>query len=57
MIKIICRFAIVAMYCLSLGIQMAKHGQPKDGEYNALTAFSAMAIMLALMYGAGTFTD
>lgn len=57
MIKIICRFAIVAMYCLSLGIQLAKHGQPKDGEYNALTAFSAMVTMLALMYGAGTFTD
>ena len=55
-IQLICRAMIIALYAMTLGINIAKHGQSKEGEhYSAGTAFVAAAVMIALMYGAGTF--
>ena len=55
-IQLICRAMIIALYAMALGINIAKHGQSKEGEhYSAGAAFVAVALMLGLMYGAGTF--
>ena len=55
-IQLICRAMIIALYAMALGINIAKHGQSKEGEhYSAGAAFVAVALIIALMYGAGTF--
>ena len=55
MIRIVCRVAIIVFYALSLGIYLAKDGQPKEGKYSFATGLLSVAIMGALMVGAGTF--
>ena len=55
-IQLICRAMIIALYAMVLGINIAKHGELKEGEhYSATSAFVAIVLMLGLMYGAGTF--
>ena len=41
--------AICIMYALGLGINIAKHGEPKDDEYNALISLISIGINLTLI--------
>lgn len=51
----ICTIVILFLMVLSLGFNMAKHGEPKDDDYNAWGSLIATIIELALLYGAGLF--
>jgi len=42
--------------CLALGINIAKHGEPKNENYSAITSFIGAILTLALMYWGGFFT-
>ena len=55
MIKFVCRVLLIVLYSLAVGIVMAKDGQPKEGNYSAVSAILSAAITFALMAGAGTF--
>ncbi len=40
------------LYSLGLGIIMARHGSPKDGNYNIFTALISVSIQLFLVVNA-----
>ena len=42
--------AIIIMSCLSLGINLARHGEPKEGEYDFIVSLIANLIDLILIY-------
>jgi hypothetical protein len=46
---------IIALYTLSLGIHLAKDGEPRDGTYSFLSAFIATAIAFAILIWGGFF--
>jgi hypothetical protein len=47
--------AWLVLTILSLGIYMAKHGQPREEKYNFFTAFVVFMFELWLLYMAGLF--
>jgi hypothetical protein len=52
------QIALVVWIAMETGVQIAKHGQPRDGAYDAWTrALIPWAIMLGLLYYGGFFTD
>jgi hypothetical protein len=50
-----CQIALTALYVLSLGTHLAKHGEPKDGKYSFWTALVAVAIEFTLLYFGGFY--
>ena len=46
---------IIALYMLSLGLNLAKDGEPKDGTYHFGAAFIATAIIFAILIWGGFF--
>lgn len=44
--------AIIVMYVLSLGVNLGKHGRPREGEYNFWSSLISTAIMITLIYQA-----
>ena len=46
---------LLVLQVLSVGINMAKHGEPKTGKYNFFTSLISMAIVWTLFYYAGIF--
>ena len=46
---------MIALYMLSLGIYLAKDGEPKGGTYSFWTAFVATAIIFAILIWGGFF--
>lgn len=46
---------ILVIFAINLGINLAKHGEPKDGKYNFWAEIISTFIMLSLLYYAGTF--
>lgn len=48
-------YVILGIYVLNLGLNLGKHGEPKDGEYNFFTSLIATGIMMFLYYKAGLF--
>jgi len=51
----ICTFIILFLIVFNLGINAAKHGQPKDDTYNFWYNLIATIIVLLLYWGAGLF--
>lgn len=43
------------MYALSLGIHLARHGHPRESNYNFFTALFSMIISMFILYKAGLF--
>lgn len=50
-----CQIALTALYLLSLGMHLAKHGEPKTGKYSFWMALVASAIELTLLYFGGFY--
>ena len=50
-----CQIALTALYTLSLGIHLAKHGEPRTGTYSFWTAFFAAMVELVLLYFGGFY--
>ncbi len=47
---------MLIMYAMSLGIDLAKHGEPREGKYNAVSGLIGVAIGLALLWWGGFFS-
>lgn len=41
---------IIIMDCLGIGINLAKHGEPKEGEYNFVISLIGALINIGLIY-------
>jgi len=46
------QIVLIALYSLSLGISMAKHGKPRE-PYNFWTSFLAVIIEVAILWWGG----
>lgn len=46
---------IIVLYASSLGMTLAKNGQPKEGEHNFITALIACCIVMGLLWWGGFF--
>ena len=46
---------LIAWYVLSLGVTLAKHGEPRDGKYNFLTNLIITAIVFLILWWGGFF--
>lgn len=46
---------MIAIYAVSVGISIAKHGEPKTGEYHGPGAFIGAAIGIAILWWGGFF--
>ncbi|WP_179123887.1 hypothetical protein [Paraliobacillus ryukyuensis] len=42
--------AVIALYLLSLGIHLAKHGEPRDDKYNFWSTLVGGLIQITLIY-------
>lgn len=54
MIKTICQVLLIVVYAMSLGIYIGLDGKPRE-PYNAKAGILSFIIIMALLYGAGTF--
>ena len=54
MIKTICQVLVIVIYSMSLGIYLAMDGKPRK-PYDAKVGIVSFIIIMALLYGAGTF--
>lgn len=43
---------LLALYCMSMGAELAKHGQPRESKHNFWTTAISVAISLWLVIGA-----
>lgn len=50
-----CQIALTALYLLSLGMHLAKHGEPRTDKYNFWAALISMGIELTLLYFGGFY--
>ncbi len=47
----------LCLQALSLGLHLAKHGQPRTDNYNFWIALVCLAINMLLLWGAGLFSN
>ena len=48
---------LLAIMLIDLGINLAKHGEYKDGRYNFWATLIAVVINVVLLYFAGVFNN
>lgn len=46
---------ILGLMLLADGMALAKHGEPKESDYNILASLAGTAIMVGLLYWGGFF--
>ena len=46
---------LLILHVLGLGFTLAKHGEPKDGEYNFFHSLIGFIVTWALLYYGGVF--
>ncbi|MEZ2132510.1 MULTISPECIES: hypothetical protein [unclassified Sinorhizobium] len=49
------QLVIIALSAMGVGINMAKHGEPRKGKFNFWIALSVAAIEMGLLYAGGFF--
>lgn len=49
------QFVYIGLQLLGIGVILAKHGQPKEGEYNVLTTLACSIPAWVLLYLGGFF--
>ena len=52
----ICQIIFTALLIMSLGIHLANHGKPKEGNYSFGMAFVSCAIQFVLLYFGGFYS-
>lgn len=50
------QISYIVIMVLSLGINLAKHGEPRDGKYSFWSALIAMGIQIGILYMGGFFS-
>lgn len=53
--KLFCLIAYLMLMAVSVGIHLARHGEPRKDNYNFWTATITAAIELGLLWGMGVF--
>ena len=48
-------YTILSLILISIGISMAKHGEPRTDKYNFFTTLVSNAILVTLYYFGGLF--
>ena len=48
---------LMSLSLIRFGVELAKHGQPRKGEYNGTAYFVSMIISATLFYYAGIFNN
>lgn len=51
----VCQIILITIYVLGLGITLANHGKPKEGEYNFWMSLLSYGIVMILLWGGGFF--
>ena len=51
----ICQVIWIGLITMSLGCHLARHGEPRTGSYNFVTALISGTIEFALLYFGGFF--
>ena len=51
----VCQIILITIYVLGLGITLANHGKPKEGEYNFWMSLLSYGIIMILLWGGGFF--
>ncbi len=49
------QFIVLGLMCLSLGIEMARHGKPKEGNHSFFIQLTSSAITFSILYWGGFF--
>lgn len=49
------QYTYLALSAMSLGAILAKHGEPRTGNYNFILTFALTAGTIALLYAGGFF--
>lgn len=52
---IICKWALMAMQLIMLGMALANHGKPKTGRHNFFIALALFGVRVLLLWGGGFF--
>jgi len=52
----VCQMIITALYMMSLGMNLAKHGQPRENKYNFWEALIMTSIILFLLWKGGFYS-
>lgn len=50
------QFIYIVLVALNVGIDLAKDGEPKKGNYNAIGSLIASALIMALLWWGGFFS-
>lgn len=50
------QITMIVLLALSLGVNLADHGKPKDGEHNFTHSLVSVAIFSTLLYCGGFFS-
>ena len=53
--KLFCLIAYLMLMAVSVGIHLARHGEPRKDKFNVWTATFTAAIELSLLWGMGVF--
>lgn len=53
----ICTIIILFILAVNLGVELGKHGEPKNNRYNFWMALVATVLNLLLYWGAGLFDN
>lgn len=51
----VCQIILIALYVLGLGITLANHGKPREGEHNFWVSLLTFGIIMILLWGGGFF--
>ena len=49
------QITMIVVYALAFGIDLSRHGKPKEGTYNALTSLIGSVIGIVILYCGGFF--
>ena len=49
------KISILLLYAMSLGMNLAKHGEPKEGKYDFWSTLLSCAILIFMLYMGGFF--
>ena len=52
----ICQILLCALYAISLGVCLAKHGEPKTGKYSFWTGLISVGLEMTLLILGGFFS-
>ncbi len=50
------QIVLICMAAFTIAVNLAKHGEPREGNYNVFTALISVAIEIAILAAGGFFS-